>query len=387
MRSVYRRRSAGLARPSHRASSKGAADWSKAAPAVFIVCFLLGYIFRPSTVTSDRSGAFIALGISACNTISDCIHTGLPVGVFGLVKVLVPFAPSSLGGWDISLAVVGGIVMIYLSLWVSRARGVDPVRILTFGAMSALASMYIFMLSKDVVQVFFFLAAFGVIYAFRNAWVSVVAVACLFAAEGAYWRPYYFIVAFALPCVFYLLGRMRGADWTPRQTAKFIAIVAAMMLVFAFVLKFVSPTDYAKIVDQHGAGRESFTATNAASGIKSLIDVNSSSPVPLFVLNWVVNTFRLLFPVELLLKSPYYWVFCLYQIAITVYAFRAIRTGTGDRRLTACAALWLAFVIASGVFEPDFGSWVRHETASLPILVSLVLGRVSPRATDSPDAR
>ena len=376
-----------MARPSRRASSKGAADWSKAAPAVFIVCFLLGYIFRPSTVTSDRSGISIAWIINSCTSIGDCIDIGLPVCVFGFVKVAIPFAPSTLEGWDLWLAVAGGIVMIFLALWASRFRGVDLPRVLTFGAMAALSSMYIFMLSKDVVQVLFFLIAFGIVYASQKPWAAVIAVVCLFAAEGALWRPYYYIVACALPFVFYLLERMRGADWTPRQTVKFIAILVALILAFAFVLKFASPTDYAKIVDQHGAGRESFTATNAASGIKSLIDVNSSSPVPMFVLNWVVNTFRLLFPVELLLKSPYYWVFCLYQIAITVYAFRAIGTGTGDRRLTACAALWLAFVIASGTFEPDFGSWVRHETASLPILVSLVLGRVSPRATDSPDAR
>ena len=311
----------------------------------------------------------------------------MPIGIFGFIKVAIPFAPSTLETWDICLALIGGIVMIFLSLWVSRFQGIDSPRILVFAMMSALASMYIFMLSKDVVQVFFFLAAFGAVCASRNVWVAVIAVACLFAAEGALWRPYYYIVALALPCVFYLLERMRDANWSLRKTVKFIAIVIAMMLAFAFVLKIVSPSDYASIVNQHGAKRESFTATNAASGIKSLLDVNSSSPVPLFVLNWVVNTFRLLFPVELFLKSPYYWVFCIYQIAITVYAFHAIRTGTGDRRLTACAALWLAFVIASGTFEPDFGSWVRHETASLPILVSLVMGRVSPRTAAALDVR
>ena len=381
------RRPVGLIRTSRRASSKDDGGWSKAVPVAFIACFLLGYIFRPSTVTSDRSGVSIAWIINSCTSIGDCIDIGLPVCVFGFVKVAIPFAPSTLEGWDLWLAVAGGIVMIFLALWASRFRGVDLPRVLTFGAMAALSSMYIFMLSKDVVQVLFFLAAFGIVYASQKPWVAVAAVACLFAAEGALWRPYYYIVACALPFVFYLLERMRESEWTPRETAKFIAILVALMLAFAFVLKFVSPSDYAQIVDKHSAKRESFTATNAASGIKSLIDVNSSSPVPLFVLNWVVNTVRLLFPVELFLKSPYYWFFCLYQIAITVYAFRAIGTGAGDRRLTACAALWLAFVIASGTFEPDFGSWVRHETASLPLLVSLVMGRVTPYAGGSPDAR
>ncbi len=211
--------------------------------------------------------------------------------------------------------------------------------------------------------------------------------ACLFAAEGALWRPYYFIVAVALPAIYFLLDRMGTGDWTPRQTVRLVVTVAVMMLVFAFVLKIVSPSDYAEIVNKHGAARESFTATNAASGIKSLIDVNSSSPVPLFVLNWVVNTFRLLFPVELFLKSPYYWVFCLYQISITVHALRAIGANGGDSKYVVCFSLWLAFVIASGAFEPDFGSWVRHETATLPLLISLVLGRVSPCAANSSDAR
>lgn len=36
-------------------------------------------------------------------------------------------------------------------------------------------------------------------------------------------------------------------------------------------------------------------------------------------------------------------------------------------------SVFLGYVLASVLFEPDFGSWVRHEAATFPVLHLLVL--------------
>ena len=45
-----------------------------------------------------------------------------------------------------------------------------------------------------------------------------------------------------------------------------------------------------------------------------------------------------------------------------------------DRRLTRTAALYLylAFLLCSAAFEPDFGSWIRHQGVALPIILLIL---------------
>ena len=45
-----------------------------------------------------------------------------------------------------------------------------------------------------------------------------------------------------------------------------------------------------------------------------------------------------------------------------------------DRRQTRTAALYLylAFLLCSAAFEPDFGSWIRHQGVALPIILLIL---------------
>lgn len=45
-----------------------------------------------------------------------------------------------------------------------------------------------------------------------------------------------------------------------------------------------------------------------------------------------------------------------------------------DRRLSRTSALYLylAFLLCSAAFEPDFGSWIRHQGVALPIILLIL---------------
>ena len=51
-----------------------------------------------------------------------------------------------------------------------------------------------------------------------------------------------------------------------------------------------------------------------------------------------------------------------------------LRQKEEDRRLTRTAALYLylAFLLCSAAFEPDFGSWIRHQGVALPIILLIL---------------
>lgn len=338
------------------------------------LAFSSGYVLRPDTVTSDRSGYWIAVEAGNCRTFQDCFNLGFPSGFYGFINLVLPVPSFDVEHWDILLALVGATMLIAFALWVSRIPVLTMGNALFFLAASALCAMYIFMLSKDCIQAFIFFAAFLFIYKLSSINASLCLTIVVFALEGFTWRPYFYIVACFIMVFFIGIGQLTKEEVTRQRAAVYFMLLLFALLVFSFALQFVSPSNYSEIVDQHGVDREIYTSVVAASGIKSVIPVTSSSPVPLFVLNWVINTFRLLFPIELFSMGAYYIPFALYQLYISCSLLRTLSKGIANNRVLLCISVYLAFVLASGAFEPDFGSWVRHETACLPFLMVAVTG-------------
>ncbi len=79
-------------------------------------------------------------------------------------------------------------------------------------------------------------------------------------------------------------------------------------------------------------------------------------------LNYSINTLRLLFPIELLVKGIKYFPYVIFQIWFTkkLWNWKNIKS---DKVI-----LLYSFILISGVFEPDFGSFLRHTVPYLFVL-------------------
>lgn len=79
-------------------------------------------------------------------------------------------------------------------------------------------------------------------------------------------------------------------------------------------------------------------------------------------LNYLINTLRLLFPIELLVKGIKYFPYVIFQIWFTkkLWNWKNIKS---DKVI-----LLYSFILISGVFEPDFGSFLRHTVPYLFVL-------------------
>jgi hypothetical protein len=60
---------------------------------------------------------------------------------------------------------------------------------------------------------------------------------------------------------------------------------------------------------------------------------------------------------------------------------RAGAPPAGDWQSAAAASWCVAYTIVQGMFEPDFGSFVKHEANLMPMLMLLVSAHVSRRRT------
>ena len=162
---------------------------------------------------------------------------------------------------------------------------------------------------------------------------------------------------------------------------KIVAMIVSMYLLVCAVMvvsRVVMPGAYQQIMTVRSDsldGRSSDVAN--ATLINNWIGGNNTTSLPLFLINYLINALRMMLPFELAVRSLQYLPFFFFQLAVTVYLahlFGKISEIEDEVQLLA-VAVFLGYLLASVIFEPDFGSWVRHESATFPVLHLLVMSR------------
>ena len=135
------------------------------------------------------------------------------------------------------------------------------------------------------------------------------------------------------------------------------------MFYFAILnaVKLVSPSHFNELI------RVRLRTSSAASDMRAIFKTNN---LVVFTLDYLIMIIRMMLPVELLKLGPKYAVYTLYQILISGIVFnnlRNVRNISTSRRIA--LFIYIAFLMGSAAFEPDFGSWIRHEAVLFPIFM------------------
>ena len=268
-------------------------------------------------------------------------------------------------------SIVYGLVMTPLMMFiVSRTKEMEMREVLFTLMATGVLNIYVFNINKEMVQILYFLLIYFIIcLPIKNTFLKIVGCATVYYWESVNFRAYYIIMA-AMAVLLYLIFL-----WLKRRqkvNKKHILLVVILCFVGVFVFfyasKFVSYDDYVEALNV----RDSSTGTikeagGANSAIYNPIEVNSN--LGIFMFDYVINAVRMMIPIELLFKSPGYAPFFLYQIFILIYLFRTIKNIKKiDDKMLVTLSCFVAYFFGSVVFEPDFGSWVRHEATTFPIL-------------------
>ena len=88
-----------------------------------------------------------------------------------------------------------------------------------------------------------------------------------------------------------------------------------------------------------------------------------------FIGNYLINVLRFFCPLELLFINVKYIFFIIYQLLITYFLIKSGKRINSSKIIM--YALVLSFFMVSIVFEPDFGSFIRHETAIVLYYIEL----------------
>ena len=134
------------------------------------------------------------------------------------------------------------------------------------------------------------------------------------------------------------------------------------VFLFVFASQYYDKSSYNELIK----AKENHQNEGAGTVLNNIVEGESNYNN--CVVNYFINAVRMMVPIELLVKSPGYFPFFVYQIFILMYWFRTIKN---IRKVNNKAFLSLvcftAYLFGSFSFEPDFGSWVRHESAAFPV--------------------
>lgn len=271
--------------------------------------------------------------------------------------------------WSLALGAVGTVILLIM---VSKVKEMSISEVCYTLMAAGLLNIYVFNIGKEPVQMTYFLCALIVIMLpFDNNTLKIIGCALVFYWESNTFRSYYILMA--VMCIgfwiVFSIFRRIVKNMTSFKIVLAIAMCAIAMLGLIFMSQFVDKKSYDEVMD----AKFSHTNVGATTDITNWVgDENDAGNYGNFMINYVINGIRMMFPVELLIKSPGYFPFVIYQVFLLVYWIRAIKNiKTINNHGLLALICFTSYIFGSFTFEPDFGSWVRHEAASFPVFYVL----------------
>lgn len=199
-------------------------------------------------------------------------------------------------------------------------------------------------------------------------WGLALAVATL-AVYAIAFRPYWLLVAAVWPLLIWLTKS--------RPTARDVVITLILLSCSISLAYHLSSGGYLSNV-RAGLNLNRIGDPGAITIIRNIFTTPS---VLSDVANTVVGWLRIVLPIELLTYGGVLHVggFVL-QTMTSLVMLLTIAEGRGGRGVNGkerwrenqslkLVGLWMAFTFVQGIFEPDFGSAIKHSTAMLPLVV------------------
>ncbi|WP_143005260.1 hypothetical protein [Selenomonas ruminantium] len=284
-----------------------------------------------------------------------------------LLQIFSYFGVTSYYGYEILLTIIGNAVLFYIIRKCrSRYSWIESLFIV-IGIMTI--NVFAFNLSKDVIQLLLFVVLFIMMKDIHNSRIrNALSLAFVIAIAALLFRLYYMLLVYFFLAAYVADRIMRNVSnrWV-RMIAMWIMITCSYLAIL-YIVQQILPGYHDEMLRVRS--RES----DATTDIRLLFN---SQELWLWGLDYMIMILRLLFPVELILFGPKFLAFLGVQLTYTIaflYAFWHKISVEGIERIA--VLIYLAFVGMSATFEPDFGSWIRHECIIFPVLlIALGLNR------------
>ena len=276
--------------------------------------------------------------------------------------------------WSIAIAFIADIYLLFFMI----DKRIESIKdtIITF-CFLGLLNIYVFNLSKDIIQFSVFLLVGLFIQSKKiKSPTKILFVSLIFVAESFLYRSYYILTAAFLIIIAICLPKVEKWFVSNKVFFKKMFLILLSLFVFLFIFlslcQYIKPEEYQELMEVRNkltAGRVGDADSNTV--IVNLIQDNGDNF--LYLVNYFINGFRILFPIELLSKGLYYYPFFIFQIICSIGIIKCVlKYKDLDESMKLALYVMLAYIIVAILFEPDLGSFVRHEAATFSVLFMLL---------------
>ena len=276
--------------------------------------------------------------------------------------------------WSIAIAFIADIYLLFFMI----DKRIESIKdtIITF-CFLGLLNIYVFNLSKDIIQFSVFLLVGLFIQSKKiKSPTKILFVSLIFVAESFLYRSYYILTAAFLIVIAICLPKVEKWFVSNKVFFKKMFLILLSLFVFLFIFlslcQYIKPEEYQELMEVRNkltAGRVGDADSNTV--IVNLIQDNGDNF--LYLVNYFINGFRILFPIELLSKGLYYYPFFIFQIICSIGIIKCVlKYKDLDESMKLALYVMLAYIIVAILFEPDLGSFVRHEAATFSVLFMLL---------------
>lgn len=279
-------------------------------------------------------------------------------------RVFNIFHLSTYGQFEVAITIIFNIVVLLLLIKV--------VKYLTFNQMIFIAvsitvlNIFDFTLAKEPIQMVYFIFIFASVLRQTSINKKVVGIVLLLLLTAITFRSYYLLVAFFFVCITLLFEFvvMKFDRYFWLRIILVILIMGFIYYIFLNVCSHVSRDTYEELI------RVRTRVSDAATDMRNILPTTNLKN---FTIDYMIMIIRMLFPIELLKMGVKYFPYVAYQIMLTLYIINAIKNvKTNTNIINISLFIYIGFLFASAAFEPDFGSWVRHESVLFPLYLIII---------------
>mgnify|MGYP003096877170 CR=1 FL=1 len=282
------------------------------------------------------------------------------------------FDLNSLMEWTIYISILFFLINFYL------VKDIKLIELKNFLLLiTGLLLWYLFGagITKEIIQSLFFIIVYMVICSdkIKYTWIKFLIGIIIIYFSSILFREYFILMAVFAIYIYIISIMLKKKNLSPKYYYIWM-IIFSMILVtfFLFIISIILPEQYSFIMIL----RTDYYYTQLMEvGTDSLITaLVPGESLLIYMINYIITYFRLLIPIELLFNIKIQYIpFVVYQLSFTYYYIKNISMINiiDDKKFIALVFL-TAYILVSAIMEPDFGSWVRHQTATYSLMLILL---------------
>lgn len=303
---------------------------------------------------------------------------GVAAWVFHILNQVLPMDSQVVGGLTIWMILV--LPCGWLTARSMRAIWSDYI---LFALYCVLLPIFVWNTHKETLQFFFFfILAICIIKGNSHSHTIDVLTVSLLLLWGLLFRSYYLIIAVgtaALLLLYYFPWERTSRE--NRKTVLLLLLLGAIIILLA--IKMFRPQLLVKVFESRTAVNQTRMGSSDANTILLDLFENEEGTIVLYLVNYGIAAVRMLFPFELIFKGAQYLPFIGLQLFWNALLLRRInrvvqyrKNGNECIAQVRLLAVLLSWYLVSFLFEPDFGSFVRHQVAVFPVAFPLYVDKM-----------